>query len=49
MEINKSDTDSIIDRFDRIRNSNGDSTTGELRTSMQHIMQKNVLFLELTI
>ncbi len=40
IEISKSKTDHIINRFDQIRNSKGDSTTGELRTSMQHIMQK---------
>ena len=33
-------TDNIIERFDKIRNSKGNSTTGELRTSMQHIMQQ---------
>ena len=40
IEISKSRTEGIIDRFDKIRHSKGDSTTGELRTSMQHIMQK---------
>ena len=40
IEISKSSTDEILDRFNNIRFSNGDSTTGELRTSMQHIMQK---------
>ena len=40
IEINKSSTDEILDRFNNIRFSKGDSTTGELRTSMQHIMQK---------
>ena len=33
-------TDEILDRFNNIRFSKGNSTTGELRTSMQHIMQK---------
>ena len=40
IEISKAKTDDIISRFDQVRNSKGDSTTGELRTSMQHIMQK---------
>jgi len=40
IEISKSSTDEILDRFNNIRFSRGDSTTGELRTSMQHIMQK---------
>ena len=40
IEITKSKTDNIIERFDKIRNSKGNSTTGELRTSMQHIMQQ---------
>ena len=40
IEISKSSTDEILDRFNNIRFSKGDSTTGELRTSMQHIMQK---------
>ena len=41
IDVSKSYTDNIIDRFDKIRYSKGNSTTGELRTSMQHIMQKN--------
>ncbi len=40
IEISKSKTDNIIQRFDNIRHSKGNSTTGELRTSMQHIMQQ---------
>ena len=40
IEISKSSTDEILDRFNNIRFSKGDLTTGELRTSMQHIMQK---------
>ena len=40
IEISKSSTDEILDRFNNIRFSKGNSTTGELRTSMQHIMQK---------
>ena len=40
IEINKSKTENIIQRFDKIRHTKGNSTTGELRTSMQHVMQK---------
>ena len=40
IEISKSKTDDIIQRFDKIRYSKGNSTTGELRTTMQHVMQK---------
>jgi len=40
IEISKSKTDNIIQRFDKIRHSKGSSTTGELRTTMQHVMQK---------
>ena len=40
IEISKSKTENIISRFDQIRNSKGNSTTGELRTSMQNVMQK---------
>ncbi len=40
IEISKSKTDDIIQRFDKIRYSKGSSTTGELRTTMQHVMQK---------
>ena len=40
IEISKSKTDEIMDRFNSIRFSKGNSKTGELRTSMQHIMQK---------
>ena len=40
IEISKSKTDDIIQRFDKIRHSKGNSTTGELRTTMQHVMQK---------
>jgi len=32
--------DEILDRFDKIRYVKGDSTTGEIRTTMQNIMQK---------
>ena len=40
LKINSHVTEKILERFDKIRNSNGSSTTGEVRTSMQHIMQK---------
>ena len=34
-------TEEIIDRFDKLRHSTGSTKTGEIRTSMQSIMQKN--------
>ena len=40
LEVNKNTTEQAIDRFDKIRNYNGSSTTGEVRTAMQQIMQK---------
>jgi succinate dehydrogenase / fumarate reductase flavoprotein subunit len=40
IEINERVTNQILDRFDLIRNQQGDSTTGEVRTAMQNIMQK---------
>jgi len=40
IEINSETTEKALDRFDKIRNHNGSSTTGEIRTAMQHIMQK---------
>ena len=39
--LNESVLDQILDRFDKIRHAKGDSTTGEIRTTMQNIMQKN--------
>ncbi|MDC0226851.1 FAD-binding protein, partial [Alphaproteobacteria bacterium] len=39
-EINKASVEKAIDRFDNIRNYNGTTTTGEVRTAMQQIMQK---------
>ena len=38
-EINNYSSDEALDRFDRIRYQQGSSTTGEVRTQMQHIMQ----------
>ena len=38
--INQRITNKILDRFDLIRNQQGDLTTGEVRTAMQNIMQK---------
>jgi len=38
-EVSESETDKCLDRFDKIRNSNGDTKTSELRLSMQKIMQ----------
>ena len=40
-EIKNYKTEEIIDRFDKLRHSNGSTKTGEIRTSMQNIMQKN--------
>ncbi len=40
IEINKSSLDPILDRFDKIRFNKGDSSTGELRTAMQKVMQE---------
>ena len=40
-EIKNYQTEEIIDRFDKLRHSNGSTKTGEIRTSMQNIMQKN--------
>ena len=38
--MNDKATDEILDRFDKIRHQKGDLITGEVRTVMQHIMQK---------
>ena len=38
-EISESETDKCLDRFDKIRNSNGETKTAELRLSMQKTMQ----------
>jgi len=38
-EVSESETDKCLDRFDKIRNSNGDTKTSELRLSMQKTMQ----------
>ena len=40
IKINNSATEEILDRFDKIRYSKGETTTGEIRISMQHIMQQ---------
>jgi len=40
INIHASITDEILDRFDSIRNNDGENLTGEVRTEMQHIMQK---------
>ena len=37
--ISKNETDKCLDRFDRLRNSNGTNPTSELRKSMQKTMQ----------
>ena len=38
-EISNSETDKCLDRFDKIRNSNGSTKTSELRVEMQKTMQ----------
>ena len=38
-EISETETQKCLDRFDKIRNSNGDTGTADLRLSMQKIMQ----------
>ena len=40
IEMDKSSLDPILDRFDKIRFNKGDSSTGEVRTSMQKVMQE---------
>ncbi len=40
IDIDESTVDPILDRFDKIRFNKGDSSTGEVRTSMQKIMQE---------
>ena len=38
-DVSSSETDKCLDRFDRIRNSNGSTKTSELRLKMQKTMQ----------
>jgi succinate dehydrogenase / fumarate reductase flavoprotein subunit len=38
-EVSQSETDKCLDRFDKLRNSNGGTNTSELRLKMQKIMQ----------
>jgi succinate dehydrogenase / fumarate reductase flavoprotein subunit len=38
-EVSQSETDKCIDRFDKIRNSNGNTKASDLRSSMQKTMQ----------
>ena len=40
IEMDKGSLDPILDRFDKIRFNKGDSSTGEVRTSMQKVMQE---------
>jgi succinate dehydrogenase / fumarate reductase flavoprotein subunit len=40
VDISNHSTEQALDRFDKIRYHKGHSTTGEVRTEMQHIMQK---------
>lgn len=39
--ISEDITDKIMDRFDKVRNANGDIPVAKLRLDMQHIMQNN--------
>ena len=39
-DISNSETDKCLDRFDKMRNSNGSTKTSELRLEMQKTMQK---------
>jgi len=41
ISLNGSTIDEIIGRFDKIRHTKGDTTTGKIRAIMQKIMQKN--------
>ena len=38
-KVSESETDKCLDRFDKLRNSNGDTKTADLRISMQKTMQ----------
>ncbi len=40
-ELNKADLEKALDHFDKIRNSNGDISTAELRLQMQKTMQQH--------
>ena len=40
IDIDASTLDPILDRFDKIRFNKGDTSTGEVRTSMQKVMQE---------
>jgi len=40
IDIDKGTLEPILDRFDKIRFNKGDSSTGEVRTSMQKVMQE---------
>nr|MBT6354485.1 succinate dehydrogenase flavoprotein subunit [Pelagibacteraceae bacterium] len=40
VDVESSVLDPILERFDKIRYNKGDSSTGELRTSMQKVMQE---------
>ncbi len=41
IKINSNSTEEVLGRFDKLRYSSGDTKTGEVRISMQNIMQKN--------
>ena len=38
-KISNSETDKCLDRFDKLRNGNGDNSTADLRLAMQKTMQ----------
>jgi len=40
-DLPKSGVDKVMDRFKRIHNANGSTTTAEIRDNMQHTMQKH--------
>ncbi|MFI0398697.1 MAG: succinate dehydrogenase flavoprotein subunit [Thiolinea sp.] len=40
-DLPKSGVDKVMDRFKRIHNANGNTTTAEIRDNMQHTMQKH--------
>ena len=46
-KVSNSETDKCLERFDKIRNSNGSTKTSELRLKMQKQCRQNVLYSEL--
>ena len=45
-EVSKTETDKCLDRFDKIRNSNGSTKTSELRLICKKQCNLNVQYLE---